>query len=223
MKKLINTILILLLINNWTLAQENICVRKATFGNTEICLPQIKGYQESYSDSIVKQLADQTEVPINMVLGFYLNNQTYEKKDSLGLFSFDDYFKIYGTKQIKDFKADSKLLQEMQDVLAGNFISKNWESMEKEVDKIELEIEIEVPIVIKTYNLNSNSFTYIMLTRYKLEGVEPFTMAMTMNGLLINERLIWMAYYLNYNGEETILKLQENSNIILTKLLDAAK
>jgi len=223
MKKLIHTILILLFINNWAFAQENNCVRKASFGKTEICLPQIKGYQESYSDSIVKQLADQTEVPINMVLGFYLNNQTYEKKNSLGLFSFDDYFKIYGTKQIKDFKADSKLLQEMQDVLAGNFISKNWESMEKEVDKIELEIEIEAPTVIKTYNLNSKSFTYVMLTRYKLEGAEPNTMAMTMNGLLINERLIWMAYYLNYHGEETISKLQENSNIILTKLLDAAK
>tara|TARA_Y100000766_G_C18875819_1_gene590738 strand:- start:1042 stop:1713 length:672 start_codon:yes stop_codon:yes gene_type:complete len=223
MKKIIDTILILFLLSNWTFAQEINCVRKAYFGKTEICLPQIEGYQECYSDSIVKQVADGTEVPVNMVLGFYLNNETFEKKDSLGLFSFDNYFKVYGTKQIKDYKANYELLKQMQDVLAGNFISKNWELMLKEIDKIGLELEIGVPTVIKTYNLNKNSFTYVMLARYEIEGVEPYTMAMTINGLLINERLIWMAYYLNYNGDKTILELQEKSNTILTKLLRTEK
>ena len=223
MKKIIDTILILFLLSNWTFAQEINCVRKAYFGKTEICLPQIEGYQECYSDSIVKQVADGTEVPVNMVLGFYLNNETFEKKDSLGLFSFDNYFKVYGTKQIKDYKANYELLKQMQEVLAGNFISKNWELMLKEIDKIGLELEIGVPTVIKTYNLNKNSFTYVMLARYEIEGVEPYTMAMTINGLLINERLIWMAYYLNYNGDKTILELQEKSNTILTKLLRTEK
>ena len=64
-----------------------------------------------------------------MVLGFYLNNETFGKKDSLGLFSFDNYFKVYGTKQIKEYKANSELLKQMQDILEGNFISKNWALM----------------------------------------------------------------------------------------------
>lgn len=220
MRKITITFLLLLSLSNLTFAQESNCVRKADFGEIEICLPEIEGYQECYSDPTVKQLADQTEVPTNMVLGFYLNNKTSEKKDSLGLFSFDDYFKIYGTKQIKDYKANSKLLKQMQDILGGTFISENWETMEKEVEKIGLAAEIGVPIVIKNYNLNENSFTYIMLTTYQVDGAEPYTLAMTINGLLINERLIWMAYYLNYEGEETILKLQKSSNTIVAKLLN---
>ena len=67
------------------------------FGDKEICLPKIDGYQECYTNPIVKRIADATEVPANTVLGFYLNNETYDKRDSLGLISFDDYFKIYGT------------------------------------------------------------------------------------------------------------------------------
>ena len=212
-----------MLLTNWTSAQEANCVRTAYFGESEICLPKIEGYQESYLDSIVKQVADGTEVPANMVLGFYLNNETFEKKDSLGLFRFDNYFKVYGTKQIKDYKANSELLTQMQDILGSNFISKNWELMEKEINKIGLEVEIGVPTIIKTYNLNEKSFTYVMLTRYEIEGAEPYTLAMTINGLLINERLIWMAYYLNYSGEETISRLQNKTNMILAELLNTEK
>ena len=216
MKKIVNVILIFLVINNCALAQDENCVRKATFGETEICLPKIEGYQESYTDPIIKQFADGTEVPTNMILGFYLNNQTYERRDSLGLISFDDFFKIYGTKQIKNLKADSSLLKKLQDLLTENFPG---ELIKKEFDKIGLEIKIGAPTIIKTYNLNANSFTCIMLTKYELEGMKSHVTAMTINGLLLNEKLIWMAYLLNYNGEETILRLQENSNAILTKLL----
>ena len=223
MKNTISTFLMLLIFHNLSFAQDSNCVRKAKFGETEICLSQINGYQESYVEPKVKQLADDTEVPTNMILGFYLNNQTYEKRDSLGLFSFDDYFKVYGTKEIKNHQADSKLLQEMQTILSNNFVKKEWELIKKEVDEIGLDIEIGVPMVIKTYNLNDNSFTLVMLTRYEFEGGNSYTMAMAINGLLINERLIWMAYYLNYTSEETISRLQENSNAILVKLLNAGK
>jgi len=226
MKKITNTILILLLLSNYAYTQKvetTNCERKATFGEAEICLPQIEGYKECYTDPIVKELADGTEIPANTVLGFYMEEKTLEKKDSFGLFSFDNYFKIYGTKQLKDLDADTKALKEIQDVIGGNFIAKNWESMMEEIDKVGLEAEIGVPTVVKTYNLNEKSFTYVMLTKYQVEGVEPYTIAMTINGLLLNDRLVWMAYYLNYNGVETIPALQEQSDVILTRLLDADK
>ena len=213
------TCCILLFFNNWVLAQDSDCFRITNFGTSEICLPSIEGYQECYSDSIVKALADGTEIPANMVLGFYLNDKTYEKKDSLGFISFDDYFKVYGTKQIQDFDANTDLLLEMQELMKGNFFSKNWDLMEKEIDEIGLEVEIGTPTLVKSYNLSKNTFTYVMLTKYQFEGMEPYTVAMTLNGLLINNRLVWMAYYLNYTGKETISRLQENSNKIVNKLM----
>jgi hypothetical protein len=217
--KIVYSLVGIFLFVNSALSQEINSIRKATFGNTDILLPPIEGYKECYSEPLVKQIADGTEVPSNMVLGFYLNNRTFEKIGSSDLSSFDDYFKIYGTIQIKDYKANHEILKQMQDAMGGNFMSKNWDLMKKEVDKIGLEVEIGVPIVIKNYNLNKNSFTYIMIARYELEGVDPFTLVMAINGLLINEKLIWMAYYLNYDGEESISRLQKNNNFILEEFI----
>lgn len=221
MKNTLSILLILLVSNSWVYAQEKGCARTTYFGEVPICLPQIKGYQECYPDSIVKQLADATEAPANSVLGFYLNNPTYDNKDSIGLINFDNYFKLYGTKQIQDYRADPAFLKEMQGLLSGNFISKNWDVLKEEIDKVGLEIEVGVPVVIKNYSLNKKSFTYLLLTKYEIPEREAYTMAIAISGLLINERLVWMAYYLNYEGEATIAKLQQNSNSILRRVLKA--
>ncbi len=160
-----------------------------------------------------------TELPDNMVLGFYLNEATYAKRDSLGHITFDDYCKVYGTKELMDYKASLKDLNEMNTMLSGNFISKNWDKMEKEIDKIGIEVEVGVPTLIKSYTLHENSFTYVLLARYELKGIPPYTMAMTINGTLIDQRLVWMAYYLKYTGAATIPILEENSNKILEQLI----
>lgn len=223
MKKSINLILALLFLTNWSFAQKNDCSRKTYFGEVEICLPKIEGYQECYYDSTVKWLADKTEMSSNMVLAFYLDDKTFQKKDSLGLFSLNNYFKIYGTKQIKDYQADTEILKQMQDILATNFISKNWDEIKKEVDKIGLDVEIGVPTVVESYNFNETSFTYLMLTKYEIDGAAPYMLAMSMNGVLINERLVWMAYYLNYDDEETMTDLRKKTNKILAKLSNTEK
>ena len=212
--------ILLLSVSTLVYAQKNLCDRKAKFGATTFCLNHIEGYHECYTYPTVKTLADKTEIPANMVLGFYLNDKIYQQKDSMGLISFDDYFKVYGTKQIQDYKVGKKELGEMQEILNGSFISKNWDSMKKEVDKLSFEIEVGIPTVVKTYKLNKNSFTFIMITKYELEGGQSYIMAYTMNGLLIKDKLIWMAYYLNYSNESTIDRLQINSDKIVNKLLE---
>lgn len=205
------------------LSQDNECSRKTLFGTTEICLPQINGYEECYTEPIVKELADATEVATNLVLGYYLNNATFAKKDSLGLINFEDYFKIYGTKEIQDYDADDKILKQMQTMLSGNFLAKNWEEVEEGIESLDLDVEIEigVPVKIDEYNLTDNSFTLVMLTKYQIEGEDPFTIALTMNGLLMHDRLVWMAYYQDYTGEKTMSKLRHKSDIILKELLKA--
>ena len=167
------------------------------------------------------ELADATEVQSNVILGFYLSNETYAKKSHLGLFGFDDYIKVYGTKHIKDTEASPKLLGRMKDFVARGFISKDWDAMDKEADKISSAVETRVPTVIKSYSENENSFTYVVLTKYDVGGAEPLVVANTINGLLVNNRMIWVAYYLNYKGEETITRLQENSNAILKEFLNS--
>lgn len=84
-----------------------------------------------------------------------------------------------------------------------------------------MDVKVGVPIMIDSYNLNESSFTYVLLSTYEEEGKEAVTVAFTMNGMLIKNRLVWMAYYLQYKDVNTIVTLKENSNQILSQLLEA--
>ena len=221
MKKLHFTIIASFLFGSFLIGQNNLCSRTTTFGDQEICMPKIEGYQECYEHDDVKLLADATEVEMNEVLGYYLNDKAYAQVDNLFEIEFDDYFKIYATTAIKDEKADKVLLKQMQELLSENFIVKNWDELKLEVDNIGIDAEIGVPTVIKSYNLNEDSFSFIMLITYEFEGIDPYTMVVAVNGMLINERLVWMAYYFNFDGEESVDTAQENSNRILEIFIKA--
>lgn len=210
-----------MLVGNWSFGQDVNCARTTNFGSVEICLPKIKGYQECYLEENIKLMADATEVPANMIIGYYLNREMYSIKDSLGIDRLDNFFKVYGTKQIQDFNADTETLKLMEDGLSQNFLVENWDSLQVHVEKLKLEAKIGIPVAIKSYNLNDQSFSKVMLINYQIGDDEPYTVALTINGMLLNKRLIWMAYYLIYVNEDTIEQLQENSNDILTKLLNA--
>lgn len=200
-------------------AQMDSCARNTEFGSKSICLPLLKGYQECYMTSPVKEMADGTEVPQNTVLGFYLNQETYDRKDSLGNFAFDDYLKVYGTKAISSVDAGQVLLNEIRALLANNFISKNWDTMKKEIDQLDLQVEVGVPIIVKNYSLNDSSFTFVLLANYTAAGEAPDTRAMTINGLLLKDRLVWVAYYLNYVDENTITELEQKTNLLVNQFL----
>lgn len=200
-------------------SQDIDCLRNAKFGTTDICLPAIDGYSECYTDSRVKPLADATEVPMNMVLGYYINKKTYQNLDAID--KMDDFFKVYGTKQFKDLPATKNEVKEMGNMVKGSFITKNWDELSKDIKIKGLDMEVGVPTVVKSYNLNDESFTMILITRYDIEGAEPYDMVLTVNGFLSNDRMIWMAYYLLFEGEETIKKIENKSNEILTLLQKA--
>lgn len=197
------------------------CLRHTFFGPADICLPRIDGYEECYLDKKVAALADGTEVQMNMILGFYLNTHTYNRKDSLGLFPFDNYFKVYATKELKNQVADHEVLKQVQKMVESNYISKNWETYKSDLDKIGLNIDFGVPVLIKSYSINKNSFTSVMLLKVQSPDSKPITIAMTMNGILVKQRLIWMAYYLHYENEKTIQLLEKNSNFVLENLVKA--
>lgn len=200
-------------------SQDADCIRKATFGSMDICLPSIDGYEECYLDPDVKSIADATEAPVNMVLGYYINNESYEAYDTIQL--LNDFFKVYGTKQIQDLPATKKEIKEIGTAMKFNFLVKNWDEVTKQVEDAGLDVQVGIPTVVKSYNVNEESFTMLMIIKYEIEGLEPYDMCIAMNGFLSNDRMVWMAYYLVYEGKHTLKKVETNSNKILSVLQKA--
>lgn len=202
------------------ISQSTDCLRTAKFGTTDICIPDVKGYEECYLNPEVKLFADATEAPVNMVLGYYINDESYAVYDTIDI--LNDFFKIYGTKEIQNLPANKEVITEMGSMLKGNFLIKNWDEMTKYVEDSGLDVEVGVPTVVKSYNLNEESFTMLMIIKYDIAGFEPYDMCIAMNGFLSNDRMVWMAYYLIYDGEETMNKVESKSNEILSSLQKAS-
>ena len=217
----ITLIIFLSIITQAITAQEGNCQRTATFGDVGICLPLITGYTEGYLDEFVKPMADATESPMNSVLGFYLNNETYNSRAALGTFAFDDYFKVYGTNELQNVPIDGTMLNDMADLMNSNFIARNWSELKDAAGPIASMIDIGTPVVIENYNLNDKSFTSIMLVKYQTDEDHSFLMTMSINGIQMQDRVIWMAYYLEYFDDNTVTQLKLANNKILTRLQES--
>lgn len=195
------------------------CKNSASFGDIDFCLPEIEGMNECYSIPIVKKLADNFEYKGNSVLAFYLNDETYKQVDKLDEITYDDYFKIYVTNQLKGVEVGKDELNEMSNAVGENFIKNNWDEIKGEIEKDHNYLSVGRPVLIEEYSPAEPVKTFIMVTKYQIEDFE-FVMAMSMNMILIKDRLIWLAYYKNYDGEESIQETKSKSDHIVSMFLD---
>jgi len=213
------TILFLFIFCSSFYAQDDSCARTGHFGETPFCLPLIDGWNECYTLPLVKERADATEAPTNSVLGYYICDSNYVHINDFENLDLDNFFKVYGTNELQSLDVDTNYLLEIEKLFNTNFFEENWEEITEATEEILEDMTIGVPKGIENYKLNSDSFTSIMLLKYNLEGYGSFTMAMACNGLLINDRLIWLAYYLSYEDDKTIEMLKLNNEKIVNAFL----
>ena len=156
------------------------CARTVSFGPAEICLPQIEGYKECYLESPITQMADATEVPINSILGYYLDTTTYNRKAELGTFQFENYFKVYATKELQEVEVKEDQMDEIFTQVQASFIPGKWEDIQGMIDEKGLGVQLGQPVMIDHYRHNDQSFTCLALISYSAGDLQE-TMAMSVN------------------------------------------
>jgi hypothetical protein len=151
MKKLLSSVTCLTLLS-FAIAQNTKnqpCERITHFGKAPICLPSVEGMKECYNDTIVKQIADGTEVKTNMVLGYYLTNADYNKRNTPEDMQMEEYFKLYSVKKLQDYSATANDLEKMESAMEKSFAKDNWEEIVKKVENDYDSISIGVPTMIE--------------------------------------------------------------------------
>lgn len=197
------------------------CYKSVAFGDVDVCLPVIDGMTECYSHPNVKMAADGLNYPGNSILGYYLNNSTYQQVDRIFEITFDDYFQIYASNELKGMKVGRSELDMMAERLESNYIRENWSDLAKEVRK-NYDFSMGVPILIDSYSPNKDIRTFVMLTKIQFDDDEFISLTL-MNIVRLKERLIWMAYYKNYAGEESIGKAKSKNDYLVLSLIDVNK
>jgi len=202
-------------------AQTDNCAREGVFGDTPFCLPVVEGWNECYTYAPVKERADATEAPTNTVLGYYICDSNYVHIDNFENIDLNNFFKVYGTNAISQIDTDTSYLNEIEGLFNNGFFEEKWEDIGDSIEELLEDVSVGVPQGIETYKLSDDSFTSIMLIKYNVEGYGSFTMSMACSGMIINKRIIWLAYYLLYEDKSTIDMLKKNNEVIIRAFLES--
>ncbi|HQF29728.1 MAG TPA: hypothetical protein PLD36_14015 [Bacteroidia bacterium] len=221
--KRILVVVFALFLTSFTQAQtgkSNIhCERKTNFGEAELCLPSINGMKECYENEVVKAFADQTEYETNKVLGYYLMDSTYKAIVAGSEFEMGDYFKIYGTTKLADYKAGPKELDMINDVVEKTLEPVNFAEIKKKMDAQLDSIDVGAPMLLEKYSKNKNSKSFVLLVKYSTEE-SSYMMVMSLNMLLIKDRIVNLAYYREYHDEADITAMKASSDVVVKRVLD---
>jgi len=199
-----------------TTPEKEVCKNEAIFGDTTICLPEIEGIIDGYKNPKIKAHANQFADDQNIILAYYLTNETYEKADDIENTSYDNYYKVYAANAARNYNMTMSELNEMMKMMTGGFLDKTMEDVNKTLDN---NIQLGQPILIDRYSTNSNSSSLVILM--DVETAENSkTLAVTINALRIKNRLVFMAHYLNYKDEKTFKKLKENTTTFINSFIE---
>ena len=198
------------------------CVKEVSFGDIDFCLPGIEGMTECYSSPKVKERADAFNYEGNSILGYYLNNETFQQMENLDTISYDDYAQVYVTNNLKGIKVGQAELDQMANTMGSDFIQENWSDMQKKLEHSYDDLSIGTPVLVESYSPHSKVKSFVMLSKIKTNKEEA-VMLMNLNIIEMKERLIWLAYYKFYEGEESIKQAKSKNDHIIKRLMEVNK
>lgn len=217
MKTIINLLLIICSSSALN-AQE--CDNIVEYGTTSLCMPSIAGYEEGYSNENVKAIADAGRYDDNQILGIYLLSDDYKLIRDGSAAPMNEYCKVYGTSKLRNVDVDQKQFDEFEQIISESF-SVSPEIKEKAKDYFKFD-DLDTPITIEKYSLNNTSTTAVMLVNSIFDGVR-ITQITTVNFFLIKNRILCLAYYVDYEGKDSIADAKKGNDLILMSIQNSNK
>ncbi|MGP1421106.1 MAG: hypothetical protein ACTTKI_05915 [Tannerella sp.] len=220
MKKIIGVLSLALLIGCSSSGnrKNDTCNNSEWYGYVNICLPTIDGMKECRLHPRV-QAFTQKYRESGPLLGYYLNDKIHQRIDSLGTFSFDNYFMLYGDYNRENYEATATDLPLMQQQLEQSLVGTNWQELGRQVEDVYNTLMIGQPAIIEKYSPCPDVLTMIVLMKYRQENGQESTVISAANCILVKKRLLNMAYYMAYDGGKTIDLLKERNDAAVQKLM----
>ncbi len=188
-------------------------------------LPTIEKWDECYADESVKLYFDDLQTYDNIkIIGVYLNNKTFSKKDSLDVVDFEDYavfminhfeqkWKLSGTDLNRMFRIQKR---------EKGVINVSKDDALKKAYSDTTFLQPKKPIVIEEYRPNKNILSAIKLLKPYKDDHE-IIIVFIFNMIIVKNHLIFAGYYMDFNGTESIKKAKMNNDKIMTKFLEVNK
>jgi len=195
------------------------CENLVSFGDINICLPNLPLMKECYSEPLIKMIADLFKGSKNEeIIGFYLSETDYKQayENYLDDGTKDPYIKIFSYEDVKGVKADNEILNYMR-VQSESL----YEALEdyKTIERLEEKFDVSFakPILLENYQITPNSYSVVVLMSFSNE-VKNYVQVGIMNYILIKERVIAVAYYEEYSGMDQVSEIKSKNDFFILSL-----
>ncbi len=175
--------------------------------------------KECYSNPKVAKHINEFRYEGNEILGIYFNPDTFSRIDSLGQFSYDDYFKVYAVKQLIGMDIGTYEMNKMTEMMEGNYMKEELENIKTKIENNFESVSIDRPVLVESYIPDERIRSFVFLMKMETE-LEKKVLVMTINMLQIKNRLIYYAYYKDFNNEKSIKEAKNTSDYFGFKFMD---
>ena len=103
--------------------------------------------------------------------------------------------------------------------MENNFIAENWDNLKEHVEQKNDKLSIGIPVIFESYSPDDNARSFLMVTKVSNNVTEQM-MLISMNIILIKEKILWLGYYKLYENEDSILKIRSANDIAVLKLIE---
>lgn len=195
------------------------CERSVSYGTASICLPFVENMKECFLNDTVNALAISTEYPRNIVLGYYMMDSTYSRLAHLDSIEMGNFFKVYANEKLKDHKSDKDFLKQVCEATEASLKPDGWKAIKETLEGIVDSISVGSPLLVEEYSGMKNTKSYIMIVKYKTESTS-FVSVMELNIILVQERVVCLAFYSDYTGKESQQKLRQLNDKVLKAFVE---
>lgn len=188
----------------------------------EFRLPELEKWKECHSDNNV---ADHFNSFLTMdkfeIVGIYLTNETYLKKDSLDLIDFEDYAVFMINVNEQKWKLSGSDLDRIFKIQKEQ---KNIESVKKEIALSKAFSDTtfftsDKPVIIEEYKPDENILSAVKLVK-PYPDYHDFVVVYVFNLININNHLIYASYYQDLKGNESIQEVKNKSDEIMKAFVE---
>jgi hypothetical protein len=205
--------------NNIYLGKNKDCKTPRIFGNLTICLPDVKGMIECYSDPIFKNSIDKIAAanPGQIPIASYIEGNSYDNiytslilNKGLGEYPWISVFSI---EQLKNKAVIQDDIRKMANSLSETFDDYDFRKINEKLSKSipYYNFKIDQPVLLERYITNSKIESLMSIIKYYNDGVEIYELSI-MNFLIIDNRCILYTYYDRYKGQKTIDNLKAKND-----------
>ena len=190
------------------------------YGYVNIRLPHIEGMNECHTHPAVMAFTERYRQS-GPILGYYLDDATYSRVDSLGRITFDNYFMIYGDYNRENYEAGATDLPLMQEQLERSLVGTNWQELGRRTEEVYNTLMVGQPAILQKYSPQPDVLTMIILMKYRQENGAESTVVSAANCILVKKRLLNMAYYMAYQNASTIDALKQRNDAAVKAFMAA--